>query len=272
MDDIGVDAYDTKYRKGFVSHVIVRVTTKDEAQVTFICKKIPNRLPQLAESLMAKESQVKSVFSVLEEKGSRDFFNCSLTKIAGADVIEETLNEHTFLLEPEAFFQLNTTQADIFFKTMRDVAALKKHETVIDAYAGSAPIAHYVADLCKHVYAIESNQASVDSANRSLAKNQIKNVTVIKDHFKHALEGLKHQTIDVMFFDPPRTGLGEETIDLIKQFKPKRIVYGSCNPSTLVKDVASLVNEYVLNVTIPLDMFPFTAHIETITLLSLKTA
>ena len=270
MDDIGVDAFDTKYRRGYISNVIVRVSSKDEAQVTFICKKIPNRLPQLATSLMEKEPLVKSVFRVIEEKGSREFFNDSLTKIAGFDVIEESLNDHVFLLEPEAFFQLNTRQADIFFKTMKDVAKLKPNETVIDAYAGSAPIAHYIADQCKQVYAIEVNAASVTSANKSLKANQIKNVKVIQDTFRHALESLKNETIDVMFFDPPRVGLGEETIELIKTFKPKRIVYGSCNPSTLAKDVASLINEYVLNVTIPIDMFPYTAQVESVTLLELK--
>lgn len=272
MDSIGVDAFDTKYHRGYVSNVIVRVTNKDEAQVTFTCKKIPNRLPQLAEELMTKEPMVKSVFRVLEEKGSREFFNASLTKILGQDLVEETLDEFTFLLEPEAFFQLNTKQADVFFKTMREVADLKSNDIVIDAYAGTAPIAHYIADGCKHVYAIEVNQASVDSAKKSLMKNNIQNVTVIKDQFKHALETLKEKKIDVMFFDPPRVGLGEETIELIKKFKPKRIVYGSCNPSTLAKDVAALVNEYVLDVTIPIDMFPYTAHVENIVLLSLKTA
>ncbi len=270
MGEVDIDAFDQKYRKGFITNVIVRVTSKDEAQVTFTCKKLPNRLPQLASLLMEKEPMVKSVFRVIEDNESREFFNDSLAKVKGQDIIHEVLGKFTYVLEPESFFQLNSKQADVFFKTMRDVAKLKPSDIVIDAYAGSAPISHYIAEHCQLVYAIEVNQASVNSANQSLKENSIHNVKVIKDTFDQALKTLKSEKIDVMFFDPPRVGLGEDTIALIKQFKPNRIVYGSCNPSTLAKDIASLSSDYVLDETTPIDMFPFTAHVESITLLSLK--
>ncbi len=270
MSEIGIDAYDEKYRKGYLTNLIVRVATEDEAQVTFVCHKEPNRLLQLAEALMIRQPLVKSVFRVLEKKGAHEFFNDSLMKVTGSDLITETLNEQIFMLEPDAFFQLNTTQAHVFFKTMRDMAKLNKSDIVMDAYAGSAPISHYIAADCKKVYAIEANEASVKSAKRSLKENHIKNVEVIHSKFKDVLDTFKPQQINVMFFDPPRVGLGLETIELIKKARPKRIVYGSCNPSTLAKDIAALIDLYVLDQTIPIDMFPYTAQVESVTLLSLK--
>ncbi len=270
MEEIGVDAFDTKYRKGYITNIIVRIGDENNVQVTFTCRKTPDRLPKLAASLMQIEPIVKSVFMVLDKKGSRTFFNDSLIKIAGEDDISAHLNEHVFKLEPASFFQLNTIQANVFFTKIREMAKLCKDDIAIDAYAGSAPISHYIANDCKKVYAIEVNEASVKAANQSLKENHISNVEVIKDTFEHALKRFSDQQIDVMFFDPPRVGLGEETIRLVKQIKPKRIIYGSCNPSTLAKDIALLVEDYVIEEVTPIDMFPFTAQVESVTLLTLK--
>jgi len=150
---------------------------------------------------------------------------------------------------------------------MKRLAQLKKHEVAIDAYAGIAPVSHYIAKDAKHVYAIEIDAKACESAKLSLKENKIDNVTVLHSDFKRALSGLREKKIDVMFFDPPRVGLGDETISLILKFKPSRLIYGSCNPSTLAKDLQLLQKEYKLVETVPIDMFPYTALVESVSLL-----
>ncbi|OED28966.1 hypothetical protein A9268_02705 [Acholeplasma laidlawii] len=108
------------------------------------------------------------------------------------------------------------------------------------------------------------------SAKISLDQNHIDNVTVIENNFEDALDNLKDIKIDVMLFDPPRSGLGEDVIQTILKYKPKRLVYGSCNPSTLAKDLSLLLEDYDLKHITPIDMFPYTSLVESITLLELK--
>lgn len=271
MNHYGIKGYDEKYKKGHVLTLIARISTLDEIQVTFVIQKNHSKYIELAKDLMKKDKRVVSVFKVFDRKGQKvGFFNDSLRKIKGRDTITEKLGDHEFELTPEAFFQLNPAQAHKFYKEMVDLADLKKYHIAIDAYAGSAPISHYIADKCRKVYAIEVDKKSCESARLSLKKNTINNVVVLQSTFKRALSGLQKKKIDVMFFDPPRTGLGKETIDLILKVKPKRIVYGSCNPSTLAKDLKLLMKIYKLEVTKPLDMFPQTALVESVSLLTLK--
>ncbi|MDX9691690.1 MAG: 23S rRNA (uracil(1939)-C(5))-methyltransferase RlmD [Acholeplasmataceae bacterium] len=272
MDQYQMDAMDPKTKKGYVRSIVVRVAmhTK-EAQVSFIMLKKSNRLDDVAKALMKKEKHVVSVYEVMNgDLKKPGFFTDEMELILGKDTIIEHLNNQTFILKPEAFFQLNTEQADIFYKEMKRLAHLKKHEVAIDAYAGIAPVSHYIAGDAKHVYAIEIEQQACESAKLSLKENKIDNVTVLHSDFKRALSGLREKKIDVMFFDPPRVGLGEETINLIQKFKPSRLIYGSCNPSTLAKDLHILQKDYELIETVPIDMFPYTSLVESVSLLELK--
>lgn len=272
MDTFGIDALDSKTKMGYVRHLVVRVAehTK-EAQVSFIMLKKSNRLDDLVKKLIQLEPTIESVYEVINPDLKKvGYFTEDMRLIYGKQMIKEELNGHEYYLRPEAFFQLNTSQADVFYNEMKRLAELKRHEIAIDAYAGIAPVSHYVHDQAKHVYAIEVDPASCDSAKLSLEKNGITNVTVLQSDFKRALSGLKEKKIDVMFFDPPRVGLGDETIDLILKFKPRRLIYGSCNPSTLAKDLNTLLKTYDLVECVPIDMFPYTSLVESVSLLTLK--
>ncbi len=273
MNVYKVDGFDPKYNKGYIKSLVVRVSDDSkEAQVTFILFNDSNFLERLVKKLIEVEPMIKSVFKVISKPNKKNpFFSDKPIKLFGKDTIIAKLNGFTFDLKPDAFFQLNSPQAHKFYTKMKDLARLKKHEIAIDAYAGVAPVSHYIANDCKHVYAIELDESSCVSAKKSLAENRIDNVTVLQSDFLRALSGLKEKEIDVMLFDPPRTGLGPDTIKLILEFKPKRIVYGSCNPSTLAKDLNELLNHYYLEETSPIDMFPYTSLVESVSLLVLKT-
>lgn len=272
MDTFGIQAYDPKTKQGYVRHLVVRIAEHTgEVQVSFIMLKKSNRLDDLTKKLIELEPEIVSVYEVMnEDMRKMGFFTEQKRLVYGKETITETLNGHAYILKPEAFFQLNTTQADLFYHEMKRLAQLKPHEVAIDAYAGIAPVSHYIHDQAKKVFAIEMDASACESARLSLEKNGIKNVTVLQSDFKRALSGLKEKKIDVMFFDPPRVGLGDDTIELILQFKPKRLIYGSCNPSTLAKDLNALLTHYDLVETVPIDMFPYTSLVESVSLLTLK--
>ena len=273
MDSFGIQAYDAKTKQGYVRHIVVRIAehTK-EVQVSFIMLKKSNRLDDLVKKLVELEPNIVSVFEVMnEDMRKMGFFTDQKRLILGKETITEILNGHEYILKPEAFFQLNTEQADVFYQEMRRLANLKPHEIAMDAYAGIAPVSHYIHEHVKKVYAIEMDASACESARLSLERNNIKNVTILQSDFKRALSGLKEKKIDVMFFDPPRVGLGDDTIELILQFKPKRLIYGSCNPSTLAKDLNALLVHYDLIETVPIDMFPYTSLVESVSLLTLKS-
>lgn len=274
MNTYDIKAIDPKTKDGYIRNIIVRIAEHtNEVQVSFICFKKSNRLMELTDALMKKEPNIVSVYEVINNDLKKPgFFTSNMHLLRGKETIEEILNGYRFELRPDAFFQLNTRQADLFYQEMKRLAKLKKHEIAIDAYAGSAPVSHYIYDQARHVYAIELDKASCESAKASLEKNNITNVTVLQSDFKRALISLKEMPIDVMFFDPPRVGLGDETLDLIIKAKPKRLIYGSCNPSTLAKDINRLLTHYELIEVVPIDMFPYTSLVESVSLLILKTA
>ncbi len=272
MHTYKVDGFDPKFNKGYIKSLVVRVSNDiKEAQVSFILFNDSKYLPQLVEQLIKEEKIIKSVFKVISKPTKKNpFFSDKPIKLYGKDTIKAKLDEFIFDLKPDAFFQLNSNQAHKFYIKMKALANLKKHEVAIDAYAGVAPVSHYIASDCHKVYAIEADESACDSARVSLKENGIDNVVVLQSDFNRALNGLKETQIDVMFFDPPRTGLGKETIDLILKFKPNRLIYGSCNPSTLAKDLSVLLNEYTLIETTPIDMFPYTSLVESVSLLHKK--
>ena len=208
MNKYKVDGFDPKFNKGYIKSLVVRVSeTLKEAQVTFVLFNDSKYLPQLVEQLIKEEKIIKSVFKVISKPTKKNpFFSDKPIKLFGKDTINEKLNAYKFDLKPEAFFQLNGNQADKFYLKMKELADLKKHEVAIDAYAGVAPVSHYIANDCKKVYAIELNESSCESAKLSLKENGIDNVVVLQSDFNRALNGLKETQIDVMFFDPPRTG------------------------------------------------------------------
>jgi len=272
MNQYEMDGIDPRTRRGYVRSLVIRVTeNKDQAQVSFIMAKKSNRLQTVVSELIKLEPKIVSIYEVMNADLKKPgFFTDDMSLIYGKETMTETLNDFKFLLTPEAFFQLNTAQAHQFYLEMKRLADLKPHEIAIDAYAGVAPVSHYIHQDAHHVYAIEIDPKACESARLSLEANHIKNVTILQSDFKRALSGLKNKQIDVMFFDPPRTGLGEETIDLILTFQPKRLIYGSCNPSTLAKDLNILQKTYDLIETVPIDMFPYTSLIESVSLMMRK--
>lgn len=272
MDRYQIDAYDEETKRGFISHAVVRISENlDEIQVSFIVPERVVEIGYIVDDLVQLHPEIVSVFEVVNnDVKNQTFYAKESHLLFGKHTINEELDGNNYMLKPDTFFQLNTTQAEKFYKKMVELAQLNTDEVAIDAFVGVAPISHYIHKNVKKVYAIEINKEVSDTAKEALDINNVTNVEVINSDFKRVYNYLSNEKIDVIFFDPPRAGLGYDAINLVKKLKPKTIIYGSCNPSTLAKDINELKDLYDVEVVVPVDMFPFTSLVESITRLKLK--
>ncbi|MFA5719532.1 MAG: 23S rRNA (uracil(1939)-C(5))-methyltransferase RlmD [Acholeplasmataceae bacterium] len=262
---------DASNRGGVIRYIIIRKTHHNkETQVSFIVTKKDSKVHTLAKYLVNKLEEVKSVYEVINtDFKSRDFFTKRMTLLAGDEVISESLNETLFKLKPDAFFQLNTKQAQKLYEKVVEVGQFSKQDVVVDAFGGVGPLAFYIAPHVFKVYSIDKEKSSIESLKQTIKSNNVENIIPLLGDVKTVLNEQKIKG-DVFIFDPPRTGLGKAFCDFLLKHKPKKLIYISCNPSTLAKDLSELLKIYEVKRIIPYDFFPQTSHVESLTLLTLK--
>jgi 23S rRNA (uracil1939-C5)-methyltransferase len=187
--------------------------------------------------------------------------------LGGRDHIRERVGGLAFQVSANSFFQTNTLQAERLFDLVIDSADLEGHETVIDLFSGTGAISLLLARRCRWVYGVELSQAAVDDAGLNAAANGIDNCTFLAGEVRFVLPSLiaKGVRSEVVVADPPRAGFHPKALDALVRLAPARIVYVSCNPSTLARDLASLAaGGYRVEWVQPVDMFPHTPHIEAV--------
>lgn len=270
MQEYNVPAYDAQNRKGLIKGMMVRVGhTTDEIQIV-ILKAKSNNMSQLISAIKKRMPAIVSIYETIsQDVKNQDYINETTVHVYGKETIDATLNGYTYSLYPDAFFQLNSIIAESFYEYMIQAAKLKPTDTILDAYAGAATISHVASRYIKKGYAVDLNQDATHSARQSLARHHIENIKVITGDAYQVYKKMK-MYMDVVFFDPPRTGLGKRMIDLLSLKKPDKIIYASCNPSTLSKDLIVLRQHYEIISIKPFDMFPQTAQIESVTILKKK--
>lgn len=186
--------------------------------------------------------------------------------IKGEDFILEKLNDLTFMISPDSFFQVNSSGALKLYNKVLEFASLKGDEKVLDLFCGTGTIGIYLGRFCKDVIGIEINKYAVKDAKKNAKLNNINNIEFICDDAKNVnIKGL-----DVVVVDPPRSGLDKMTIDYLKDLECKKIVYVSCDPMTLARDLKLLEDKYEVKDICLVDMFPNTYHIESVVRLELK--
>ncbi|MDD3842497.1 MAG: 23S rRNA (uracil(1939)-C(5))-methyltransferase RlmD [Candidatus Izemoplasmatales bacterium] len=193
--------------------------------------------------------------------------------IYGKGTIEDEIFDKKFIISAKTFYQVNAKQTKILYQKAIELAKPNPSDIVVDAFAGVGTIGIILADSVKQVYAVEINKASVKNAILNARINQIKNIRFYEDDATHFINQIADEGIipDILFLDPPRAGVDQEMINAIERIKPKKIVYISCDPHTLARDLQKLVSiRYTLKRVQPVDMFCQTYHVETVSLLSLK--
>jgi 23S rRNA (uracil1939-C5)-methyltransferase len=176
-----------------------------------------------------------------------------------------------FDILPGAFFQTNTKQAELLYSKVVELAELTGEEVVFDLYCGTGTIGLFCAHAAKQVVGVEVNESAVENARDNALKNGIKNASFFLGSVEKRLSTLKEKP-DVVIVDPPRSGLGEKVVQQCTAYDPDRIVYVSCNPTSMARDLTYFANEgYHTSAVTPVDMFPQTHHIESICLLKKDT-
>ena len=189
----------------------------------------------------------------------------------GKPVIKDNIGNLEFNISARSFFQVNTSQAEVLYGKALEYAKLTGNETVIDAYCGTGTITLFLAQKAGKVYGIEIVQPAIIDAKKNARDNYIKNAEFIVGDTAVIMPRLYKQGVrpDVIVVDPPRAGCELRVLQAVASMQPKRIVYVSCNPATLARDIAILSGKgYYAEKVQPVDMFPMTGHVETVVLMS----
>jgi len=175
-------------------------------------------------------------------------------------------------LKPKSFYQLNPQQAIKLYSEVKKHLDFSVDKIIVDAYSGSGAISMYLAPFAKKIVGIDVSKESTYSARHNMKLNKFDNLTFELGEVKDVLASYYNKGFnpDVIIFDPPRSGLDPKTLDLLVRKTVKKIIYISCNPSTLTKNIKVLSRKYNVESVTPLDMFPHTSHIESITILKRK--
>ena len=268
--------YDEKAHKGLLRHIYVRRGAVS-GQILVCLVLNGRRLPKpevLIERLKKVPGFTTLVISVNTKVGNAVLGDEFVT-LYGPGYIEDTLCGLNFRLSPRSFYQVNHHQAQRLYEAAIDRAEITKNDTVLDLYCGVGTITLTMAKAAGKVIGVEVVHQAVEDAKDNAARNGIKNAEFFCGDAGQAALRLEKQGIlaDVVVVDPPRKGLNADTIEALHRFAPRRIVYVSCDPATLARDVALLKERgYRLKDAIAADLFPRCAHVESVVCLSRETS
>lgn len=264
----GVPAYGLKSHEGFWRFVMLRSSTAFGTWMVNIVTKEENDalLAPLAGELMDKYPAIASVVNNVTAKKAGVATGEYEKLLAGERCIKEKLGEFTFEISANSFFQTNTKGAENLYTLVSHYAALTGRENVLDLYSGTGTIPIWLSKDARRVTGIEIVESAVEDARRNARLNGVENCDFHVGDIKTVLPEL-HKKWDVMIIDPPRAGMHKDVVKQVIQLSPEKIVYVSCNPATLSRDLALLQPAYRAVEVQPVDMFPHTFHIESVALL-----
>lgn len=270
-----VPAYDEARNRGIMRNIMVRRGHfTHEMMIVLITrtKDIP-QLQNIISGIVTKLPKVVSIMQSVVPKPTNVVLGRTVKKLYGKTYIHDQILGHTFDVSALSFYQVNPLQTEKLYQTAIDAAHLTGKETVIDAYSGIGTISLSLAKHAKYVYGVEVTEAAVADAKRNAKHNGIHNVKFQLGLAEKVMQEWREEGLeaDVLVVDPPRKGLASTFVEAVGVMKPKRIVYVSCNPATLGRDIALLQEfGYHAEKTQPVDMFPLTQHIESVTALTLN--
>lgn len=267
-----VPAYDETNHEGLLRHIFVRTNAAGQALVCLVVN--GKGLPREEELVRRVRSACPGTVGVVLSENTRQtnvVLGDRYRTLWGQDYLEDTLCGLTFLLAIPAFYQVNRLQAQRLYEKALELAELTGEETVLDLYCGAGTITLVMARKAKRAIGAEIVPEAVDNARENALRNGISNAEFFCGDAAAVAEKLAREKLrpDVVVVDPPRKGLEESVIDSIAEMAPKRVVYVSCDPGTLARDVKRFGERgYVLRKAVAADLFPRTKHVETAALLS----
>lgn len=267
-----ISAYDERTGKGLVRHVYVR--TNRAGQSLFCLLVNGQAVPHEADlvcALRAAEPGLAGVVLGINEKKNNVILGDAYRTLWGEDALTDTLCGLEFRLSVPSFYQVNADQAEVLYGRALELAGLTGRETVLDLYCGIGTISLCMARRAGRVYGVEVIPQAVEDARANAARNGVSNAEFFCADAGQAARRLAAEGVrpDVVCVDPPRKGLAPDVVETVAGMAPRRVVYVSCDPGTLARDVARFAAlGYVAREAVAVDLFPRTAHVETVVLLS----
>jgi len=273
----GIKAYQEENHRGDLRHIMVRTghATKD-VMVVLVTRtnKLPNKDHLIAE-LTKRFPNIKSIVHNVNEKRTNVILGDKTKVLWGEAYIYDKIGDITFAISPKSFFQVNPVQTKVLYDKALEYAHIGENDVVIDAYCGIGTISLFLAQKAKKVYGIEVVPDAIKDAKRNAERNGITNAEFTVGQAEKVMPKWKEQGLDpdVIVIDPPRKGCDVDFLQAMIAMQPKRIVYVSCNPSTLARDLRILEDGgYETKEVQPVDMFPNTGHVEAVTWLEKRVS
>lgn len=257
--------YHLKEQTGWMRFLVLREARfTGEIMINFISTvPVKDHLMPLVEELSRQFPSVVSIINGIQARPAQIAFTDSYEVLYGREYITEKLDHLMFRISPNSFFQTNSAQTLALYRTVKEMAGLTGKETVWDLYGGTGTIGIFLADRARHVTSIELVDSAVEDARSNARLNGISNIEFIHGDMKKLINQLE-EIPDVVVTDPPRDGMHPDVVQALMRRSPKRIVYVSCNPTTLSRDLSILKERYTIKLIRPVDMFPQTYHVETV--------
>lgn len=247
-------------RSTYSAKIMVNIVTSEES---------PEVLQPLADALVREFPFVASVVNNINSRPAQIALGEKEILLAGVPWIEEKLGEFIFKISANSFFQTNTKQAGRLYDQVLQAAEIKADDIVWDLYSGTGTISLFLAQQAKEVIGFELADSAVEDAHKNAEEHGVLNTRFVGGDLLHRLHDTQPKP-DVLITDPPRAGMHEQVVRYLNEIAPRRLVYVSCNPTTLARDLALLKERYSIDRVQPVDMFPHTYHIETVVTLSRK--
>lgn len=266
-----IEPYIAESGEGELRHILIKtaVFTRQSLVVLVTNGPASTRIKKAAQEIIAQSPTVKGVVHNSNTSRTNVILGNEYNLLCGVPSIDEQLCGLHFKISAASFFQVNPAQAENLYKKALEFAELKDNDVALDAYCGVGTLTLLMAKQAKHVLGIENVKEAIEDAKENAVRNGITNVSFVCENTEDYLKGF-NKKIDVIFLNPPRKGCEESVLKCIAKIKPKKIVYISCDPATLARDIGQLCTMgYKLNIIQPYDMFPQTAHVECVAQLTL---
>ncbi|RAI88621.1 23S rRNA (uracil1939-C5)-methyltransferase [Paenibacillus pabuli] len=271
----GISAYNEETGRGLLRHVVVKKAFRTGEMMLVLVtngRDIPHKDAWIG-SIREAIPHVASICQNVNKKQTNVIFGDETRVLWGRDVIYDYIGDVQFAISARSFYQVNPVQTEVLYGKTVEYAGLSGKETVIDAYCGIGTISLFLAQHADQVYGVEIVPEAIEDARSNAMLNEMKNVKFEVGASEDVIPRWKEQGIeaDVIVVDPPRKGCDPRLLDTILEMKPERVVYVSCNPSTLARDLRLLEDGGYRTVEVtPVDMFPHTVHVECCALLEWK--
>jgi len=269
--------YDKYSHQGFLRYLIIRETkfTKDIMIGIVTSSSEALEVKEFVKALtsLKLKATIKSIYQIISDSFSDAVVFDKKELLYGEDFIEERLDDLTFRIGIDTFFQVNPYAIVDFYKKIRDYAGISSTEQVLDLFCGVGSIGMFLARDAKFVWGVEREKEIVDIAWQNAKINKIDNISFFAADSRKFLntQGAFYKNTDFLIINPPRCGLSPKIIRAILRLEPKNIVYSSCNPEALFRDLEGLIDQYNLDFIEPFDFFPHTPHLEVLSFLSRKS-